>query len=598
MSKLRDSLSGKLTAMNMLVSGGALLLAAISFFTYEIFMFRANMTTNRTIEAQIIGANSVSPLIFNDPAAAEKTLSALRASKHIVYAAIYTNDGTFFAGYWRDSNSKTPPPLPVLKAGEQERHWFEDDQFSLVQTIMFEGKSAGMVYIRSDLQALYDRFKSYGLILLGIVGASLVAALALSRIAQRVISKRILRLAETARFVSREKDFRVRVAATGDHDEVAVLVNAFNEMLIEIQKRDSALQESERQFRSLADSIPQLAWMGEATGELFWYNRRWYEYTGTTPQQMLGWGWRSVHDPEKLPGVMEKWKRAIETGEPFDMIFPLRGADGTYRDFLTLASPVRDDKGDVARWFGTNTDITEQRRAEEALRQTEKLAATGRLAASIAHEINNPLEAVINLVYLARKQPQNARKYLELADQELERIAQITRNTLGFYRDSSSTKEVDISEVLGEVIALYWRKIQFKKISVRPDYGNGIKIAGFPGEIRQIFANLVANAIEALSAEGSLVIRASRVTLRDGSNRAGVRVTFLDNGTGIAPENRKKIFEPFYTTKKDVGTGLGLWLTLQLVEKHHGSLRVRSSVEPGRSWTVFSVFLPERPQTV
>ena len=598
MSKLRDSLAGKLTAMNMLVSGGALLLAAISFFTYEILTFRANMTTNRTVEAQIIGANSVSPLIFNDPAAAEKTLSALQASKHIVYAAIYTNDGTFFAGYWRDSNSKAPLPLSVLKTGEQERHWFGDDQFSLVQTIMFEGKPAGMVYIRSDLQALYDRFKSYGLILLGIVGASLVAALALSRIAQRVISKPILRLAETARFVSREKDFRARVPTTRDHDEVAVLVNAFNEMLIEIQKRDSALQESERQFRSLADSIPQLAWMGEATGELFWYNRRWYEYTGTTPQQMLGWGWRSVHDPEQLPAVMEKWKRAIETGEPFDMIFPLRGADGTYRDFLTLASPVRDDKGNVARWFGTNTDITEQRRAEEALRQTEKLAATGRLAASIAHEINNPLEAVINLVYLARKQPENARKYLELADQELERIAQITRNTLGFYRDSSSTKEVDISEVLGEVIALYWRKIQFKKISVRPDYGNGIKIVGFPGEIRQIFANLVANAIEALSAEGSLVIRASRVTLRDGSNRAGVRVTFLDNGTGIAPENRKKIFEPFYTTKKDVGTGLGLWLTLQLVEKHHGSLRVRTSVEPGRSCTVFSVFLPERPQTV
>jgi PAS domain S-box-containing protein len=598
MSKLRDSLSGKLTAMNMLVSGGALLLAAISFFTYEILTFRANMTTNRTIEAQIIGANSVSPLIFNDPAAAEKTLSALRASKHIVYAAIYTNDDKFFAGYWRDSNSKAPFPLPVLKTGEQERHWFEDNQFSLVQTIMLEGKPAGRVYIRSDLQALYDRFKSYGLILLGIVGASLVAALALSRIAQRVISKPILRLAETARLVSRGKDYRVRVPATGDHDEVSVLVNAFNEMLVEIQKRDSALQESERQFRSLADSIPQLAWMGGPNGELFWYNRRWYEYTGTTPQQMLGWGWRSVHDPEKLDAVIEKWKRAIETGEPFDMIFPLRGADGTYRDFFTLASPVRDDKGNVARWFGTNTDITEQRRAEEALRQTEKLAATGRLAASIAHEINNPLEAVINLVYLARKQPANARKYLDLADQELERIAQITRNTLGFYRDSSSTKEVDISEVLGEVIALYWRKIQFKNISVRPDYGNGIKIVGFPGEIRQIFANLVANAIEALSAEGSLVIRASRVTLRDGSNRTGVRITFLDNGIGIAPENRNKIFQPFYTTKKDVGTGLGLWLTLQLVEKHHGSLRVRSSVEPGRSWTVFSVFLPEGPQTV
>ena len=109
--------------MNMLVSGGALLLTAISFFTYEILTFRANMTTNRTIEAQIIAANSVSPLIFNDPSAAEKTLSALRASEHIMYAAIYTNDGKFFAGYWRDANAKAPLALPVLKAGEMDRHW-------------------------------------------------------------------------------------------------------------------------------------------------------------------------------------------------------------------------------------------------------------------------------------------------------------------------------------------------------------------------------------------------------------------------------------------------------------------------------------------
>jgi PAS domain S-box-containing protein len=594
MSTLRDSLSKKLTAMNLLVSAGALILASAAFFAYDVITFRANLIDNTSIEAQIIGSNAVSPLIFNDPRSAESTLSTLRASPHIIYAGIYTPKGRLFAGYSRQPDVSTVD-LPAFGRGQDDSYAFKRGEFGLVHTIVFQGKPAGIVYIRSDMGAMYDRLRSYTVILLVILGASLVAALALSRILQRVVSQPILRLAETARHVSREKDYSVRAQATGDRDEVALLVDAFNGMLVEIHKRDRALQESEQQFRTLADSIPQLAWMAEPDGGLFWYNHRWYEYTGTSAEEMAGWGWQSVHDPETLEEVLSKWRASLATGKPFEMIFPLRGADGMFRQFLTLAMPVRDAEGNVVRWFGTNTDITEQRRSEEALRQTEKLAATGRLAASIAHEINNPLEAVTNLVYLARRQPLNVEKYLKLADQELDRIAQITKNTLGFYRDSTSPAEVDISTTLEEVLSLYARKIHFKRITLRPDYGNGLKVMGYPGEIRQIFANLIANAIEALSDEGFLVIRASRARMLNGDGLPGVRITFLDNGSGIAPAHRKKIFEPFYTTKKDVGTGLGLWLTQNLVMKHHGSLHVRSSVQPGRTWTAFSVFLPEGP---
>jgi PAS domain S-box-containing protein len=521
----------------------------------------------------------------------------LRASRHIVYAGVYTPDGQFFSGYWRQGENSTPVSLPVVSPQETEHYWFQSNQFTLVQTIAFQNKRVGVVYIASDLGVIYARLRSYAIILLAILSASLTAALALSRIAQRAVSQPILRLADTAALVSREKDYTVRVPATGDQDEVAVLVDAFNEMLIEIQKRDSALQENERQFRNLADSIPQLAWMAEATGELFWYNHRWYEFTGTTPEQMAGWGWQAVHDPTTLPEVIAKWRASLGTGEPFEMIFPLRAANGEFRDFLTLAMPVRDAQGHVARWFGTNTDITEQRRSAEALRQTEKLAATGRLAASIAHEINNPLEAVTNLVYLARKQPANVAKYLTLADQELDRIAQITKNTLGFYRDSTSRTDINIPELLQEVLTLYNSKLHFKKITVRPEYAQSLHISGFPGEIRQIFANLIANAIEALPANGFIIIRATRSWIPDGSHRRAIRITFLDNGVGIAPEHRRRIFEPFYTTKKDVGTGLGLWLTLSLVAKHQGVLRMRSSTRPGNSWTIFSVYLPEAPIT-
>jgi PAS domain S-box-containing protein len=589
MIKVRDSLSRKLTAMNMVVSGGALLLASMAFFAYDLVTFETNLITNTSIQAQIIGSNAVAPLTFNDSSSAENTLSALSASSHIVYAGIYNANGNFFAGYRREGGDQSLP-LPPYSLGQSERHWFESGQFALVQTIMFQGNPVGIVYIRSDIAAIYTRLKSYAIILLAILTTSLIAALILSRISQRVISGPILRLADTAELVSERKDYSVRALATGDHDEVALLVDAFNGMLVEIQKRDSALQDSERQFRTLADSIPQLAWIADPDGTLSWYNHRWYEYTGTSPEQMAVSGWQSVHDPAKLPEVLEKWRHSIATGDPFEMIFPLRDANGVFREFLSLAMPVRDDHGKVVRWFGTNTDITEQLRSEEALRQTEKLAATGRLAASIAHEINNPLEAVTNLVYLAQKQPASAGKYLQLADQELDRIAQITKNTLGFYRDSGSSTEIDIPRVLEEVLALYAGKLKFKNITLKPDYGNGIKIIGSPGEIRQIFANLVANAIDALSDNGCLTIRASKA--RDGLGRQGVRITFWDNGTGIPFASQKNIFKPFYTTKKDVGTGLGLWLTLGLVEKHQGSLRVRSSVQPGKTWTAFSVFLP------
>jgi PAS domain S-box-containing protein len=240
-------------------------------------------------------------------------------------------------------------------------------------------------------------------------------------------------------------------------------------------------------------------------------------------------------------------------------------------------------------------DVTLRRQAEEALVKSEKLASAGRLAATIAHEINNPLAAVTNLLYLARAAehlPEAARRHLELADTELQRVAHITKRTLGFYRDQSAPVRFDPAELLDNILALLQTRIEARNLAVEKRYCARLQVLGSAGEIRQVLSNVISNGIDAVPPGGRLQIKvASAPDWRSPANR-GVRITVADTGHGIAPENLARIFEPFFTTKKDLGTGLGLWVSRQIVDKHAGSIRVRSRTTPHRSGTVFSIFLP------
>jgi PAS domain S-box-containing protein len=266
---------------------------------------------------------------------------------------------------------------------------------------------------------------------------------------------------------------------------------------------------------------------------------------------------------------------------------------GARVDVLLTISPIKNAGGKVIGLSSIMRDITERKRAEEALLISEKLAATGRLAATIAHEVNNPLEAVTNLLYLAKSRPADFVKYLEMAEHELNRVSQITKQTLGFYRETSSMAPVDLSQVLDEILMLYSQRIKVRQISVTKEYKGKTSIEGYGGEIRQIFANLVGNAIDAMPKGGQLKIKLSGQHVWNGSGIRGVRVSVADTGSGIEKQHMNRIFEPFYTTKKDVGTGLGLWLTRSLIKHHNGAIRVRSRTGSRGSGTVFSVFLPE-----
>lgn len=239
-------------------------------------------------------------------------------------------------------------------------------------------------------------------------------------------------------------------------------------------------------------------------------------------------------------------------------------------------------------------NIEERRRTENALRRSEKLAATGRLAASIAHEINNPLAALTNLVYLMETESSadTIHQYARTAQAELSRVAHITRQTLAFYRDSGSPTEVNLAELIDSALFLYGSSIRHKELEVRKEMRFTGSIHGYANELRQVFSNLVGNAIEAMPEGGCLRIRLYQSREWTNSGKPGVRVVIGDTGEGIKPDHRPRLFEPFFTTKAEKGTGLGLWVSQGIVEKHGGFIRLKSSTKAEHRGTVFSVFLP------
>lgn len=242
-------------------------------------------------------------------------------------------------------------------------------------------------------------------------------------------------------------------------------------------------------------------------------------------------------------------------------------------------------------------ESTEQKRAEEALLISERLAATGRMAHTIAHEINNPLEALTNLVYLLQNsldQPDFARQYLSAAANELDRVSRISRQILSFNRESSSPIDVPICEIVEDVLALNNRAIVDRSIQIRKDWHDGLTVQGFPAQLRQVFSNLLRNAVEASSPGGAIRIRISSSHIEAAGRLPAVRVSICDRGVGIPPENRSRIFEAFFTTKDLKGSGIGLWLSTTIVHEHGGRLQVRSSTAPSCSGTCMSVLLPCR----
>ncbi len=355
-------------------------------------------------------------------------------------------------------------------------------------------------------------------------------------------------------------------------------------------------EEAQRQHAEL-ETIYRTAPIGLALFDLDEYrylrlNDRQAAFFGLKPEQIVG---RTLIEMAPIEGLKELFDQ-VRDGTPV-INYPLEGSlvtdPNVHRYWNVSYFPVYGPNGKIQAISAASLEVTQQKKAEQALIQSEKLAVVGRLASSIAHEINNPLESVTNLLYLARNSDNLdlARDYLATAEIELRRASAITNQTLRFHRQATSPQQVDVNALIDTVFSIYQGRIANARIHIERRSHTHRKLHCFDGEIRQVLSNLVNNSLDAMPSGGRLLVRIRQSTHWP-TNEQGLTITIADTGSGMSPDVQARIFNPFFTTKGITGTGLGLWVSNEIVLRHRGTLSARSSQSPTHHGTVFTLFLP------
>ena len=374
--------------------------------------------------------------------------------------------------------------------------------------------------------------------------------------------------------------------------------------ITERKKQAQALGRSEAWFRALADNIPQLAWMADADGAIFWYNQRWFDYTGTTFEEMKGWGWQSVHDPDYVERVTEKFTEAIREQVEWEDTFPLRGKDGQFRWFLSRAQPIRDEKGHVALWFGTNTDVTERKQIEVDLLRAKEEAEAAAIAksqflATMSHEIRTPMNAVIGMTGLLLDTSLSAeqREYAQIVRDSGDALLTIINDILDYSKIEAGQLELehqpfDLRECIESALDLVTMRAADKGIHIAyviaPDTVE--TVLGDVTRVRQVLVNLLSNAVK-FTERGEVVLS---LMSRPSEGRQELHFSVRDTGIGIPPDRMNRLFRSFSqvdasTTRKYGGTGLGLAISKRLTDIMQGRIWVESKVGEG---STFYVTLP------
>jgi len=530
----------------------------------------------------------------------------------------------------RDKGRKKQPPPPEVQA---KPSWIDDDAISAIRNgrvdaLVFSGQQGSQVFTLSGSENGYRLFvesMSEGAATIAADGTILYCNRSLADLLgvplEKVMGSKVQhwvpeqdRAPFEAIFTTSTQDAaKVELSlmsSSGRPVPALVSLRSFREFgsrafcmvvtdLTE-QKRHEELVSASKLARTILEQSGQAIAVCDTDGRVILASRVLHELCGRNPLMLrfdellplqiqadvgTNSGPRSFSVTEVLAG------RSFRTVE-----VAVRRPDGESGMYLLSASslplPSSNQSGCVVTLF----DIEERKRTEETLRNSERLAATGRLAAVIAHEINNPLESVINLLYLIQCHPSldsEVAQYVQTAQAELGRVAHITRQTLAFHRESSEPTDLEVSALIESIVYLHSPRMVANEIDLVRDLRYRGALRGYQNELRQLLSNILGNAIEACGRDGRVWLRVYRATEHGESRRAGVRIVIADSGPGIAGRDRTRIFEPFFTTKGEKGTGLGLWVSQGIVQKHRGTIRVWSSTRPGRSGTVFSVFLPD-----
>lgn len=465
-----------------------------------------------------------------------------------------------------------------------------------LEPVMVNGAPIAIAWIKPDDSAMLRTSKSilqnamiYGLCVLA-------ANVFLAAILARSIALPLKLLTKATQQVVRDpEDTSGFPLPVYSRNEAGQLTRSFNLMVQELELQRGGLHETLALMDSMLENAP--------IGFAFFDRKHRYvrindflaRMSGIPAAEHIERTMFEVYGTALAEEVERIVESVFETGEDVHDL-ELSGTLGNdvtdeVRTWICNFYPVRTTQARV-RWVGVViTDVTGRVRSEEALRKSEKLAAAGRLAASIAHEINNPLESVTNLLYLLKGNASldmEAQEYAGLAQRELARVGEITQQTLRFYRSSTKPEMVRLGDVINSVLALHAGRIQGANVRVLRRMDAEADIFGFSGELRQLLANLVGNAVDAMPRGGTLHVRVRRMWV---AGTEGVGVVIADTGTGMSDSVKQRIFEPFYTTKEATGTGLGLWVSREIVEKHHGTVSVRSS-QGVKAGTVFRLFFP------
>ncbi|MDY0039081.1 MAG: ATP-binding protein [Desulforhabdus sp.] len=601
------SIKLKLTVVMMAICTIVLLVATIAFLSYELISSRRTMVQDLSTLAKVIGINCSAALLFDDPEAAQETLSALVAEPHIIAAAIYSKTGDVFAGYRADEREKSPvavesgkaEQLPAKQAARGlDGYEFHTDRLDMLQSIRLDNEIIGTVYLQADLGRLYSRFARYSIICLAIMAVCLAVAFLLAAMLQGMISRPILNLVKTMNIISREKDYGIRVSRESN-DEIGRLIDGFNDMLAEIQKRDEALYFT--QF--CVDQMAEAVFWADSQGRLFYVNEAACRSLDCSRADLLTMHVADLEPQFPIERWPDHWNEVKKRGS-FTLQSVHQRSDGEIFPVEITAQHLKFHGIEYLCCFVR--DVSERIQLESQLQRAQKMEAIGSLVAGVAHDLNNILSGLVSypeLLLMDLPDGSPLREIVTIIRDSGHKAAAVVQDLLTLARRGVAAKEV---LNLNEIISEYLLSPEFQDLcSFHSNVtfetcldSDLLNVSGSPVQLLKVLINLVSNAAEAIPNGGRVTIETeNRYIERPIKGYDEVRegdyvvLRVADTGGGISEQDLKRIFEPFFTKKVmgRSGTGLGMTVVWGSVKDHNGYIDIDSADGRGTS---FSVYLP------